>query len=520
MADRLIPDAIVETSGLVAGILSSIDDDPTSPDAYWLAAQDNDSVTVVRVSFAPALEPKPGVGLQVMRAWVRKRGGTGTVTCTPQLYENGALVRSGSPITINSTSGELITLPFDSSEISNYANTEFRLETAPAGGNPSKRATVEFGAIDWLFSPDQIPNPVLSTASTFASSPISKLVAPTNISVASTASTAQVSPVSTALGFRVYWVGLDADFYEEAVQLVNVDSLASSFASDPVSVKAAAAPTALASSFAASAVAVSAINNLAGTDQTAVAPPIAVTGASTVLGTASAFASGQIEQPGGAALVGTPSGFAAGAVSVLAQASVEGTAANATVSAVGSLSAASLGGSASEFASGSIGSSAVASLVSASSSAAVSPITVTVPPVELAGTASQFASGAFTLRAVNRPDSEGSAFAASAIATAVRSTVASTGGQSAVSPIGTVSRIHVLGLGSGFLAPPLGMQDLVVDVAGTGSDFAAGFVVVRLARPASEVFVGVGDVGGRDRVVIDPDLMEAVDGRAVRELVA
>jgi hypothetical protein len=580
MATRLAPDQIIETSGLTAGILSYIIDDPTSPDGFWLAASANDSATVVRVGFSPTLAPKAGAGLQVMRAWVRKFGGSGDVTCTPQLYENGVLVRSGTAVAVTSTSGQLITFPFNASEIGTYANTEFRLQTTPAGGSPSKRATVEFGAIDWLFTPDQIPNPMLGTASTFSASPISKLVAPISVDIAPTASAAQVSPVSTALGFRLYWLGLDADFQQASGEQIDVTSLDSSFASSPIGVSAATAITGLASSLLAPGISVSAVSaaldtgstaaissvvvsaalpaastessfasdpasskatvalapsassllvspirsaatsRIEGTDQTAGASAVSVTGASPVLGTASTFASGPIEQPGGAALAETPSTFASAAVSVMALASVAGIATSASVGAVGVIGATSLNGAASQFAGEPIGSRSTASLVSVTSGAAVSPVTVATPPVTLAGTSSQFAASALTLRSVNRAGEAESTFAAGDIAAVARIDVAGTADRYGASPINNVSRIAVLSLASGFIAPRLAAQDLVVDVAGTPAGFAGGFVVTRLTRPASEVFVGLGETSGAERVDEDRASAAIVSANAPRGLVA
>jgi hypothetical protein len=147
--EREAPDAILELSNL-AGTVSEIQDDPDNPDGNWLDASSNNSDTLCRVSFpTPAGNPKVGADLQEFRALVRKYGGTGTPTAYVSLYENGNLIRSGSPV--NVTGPLVISFTWNANEISTADGSlvECRVYGTKVGGAPSVRATVEVGAIEW-----------------------------------------------------------------------------------------------------------------------------------------------------------------------------------------------------------------------------------------------------------------------------------------------------------------------------------------------------------------------------------
>lgn len=145
---RLAPDAILALSNL-SGVVTSIDDDPDAADGLWLTAADVGTATSVRTSF-----PSPGgdvTGTQEFRAQVRKAGGTGTPTCRIELWENGALVSAGTDVSITSTTGQVISFSWANTLLADItgASVEARVVSVAVGGSPSKKATVEVGAVEW-----------------------------------------------------------------------------------------------------------------------------------------------------------------------------------------------------------------------------------------------------------------------------------------------------------------------------------------------------------------------------------
>ena len=140
----LIPDTLLQQDNLT-GALSTIQDDPDSPDANWMTALDNNTTSLVRVGF-----PTPSntlSGAQEFKALVRKMGGTGSPSAFVGLFENGTFVSDNSGDSI--TGDTIITHSWDASAISNPANVECRVYGSPSGGGPSVRAALEVGAIEW-----------------------------------------------------------------------------------------------------------------------------------------------------------------------------------------------------------------------------------------------------------------------------------------------------------------------------------------------------------------------------------
>ena len=149
---RLAPDALLEQTSLT-GTVGNIQDDPDSPDANWLVASANNVNTAARVSFpTPTNPPTVGADLQEFRAQVRKfNSNSGNPTAQIQLYENGALIASGSSVSVTSTSGQVISFTWNASSLgtSNGSLVECRINTTAAGGGPSVRNSVDIGAIEW-----------------------------------------------------------------------------------------------------------------------------------------------------------------------------------------------------------------------------------------------------------------------------------------------------------------------------------------------------------------------------------
>ena len=120
----LPPDAITTQTNLT-GVVGNIQDDPDSPDGNWLTVSDETQDTVLLATF-----PTPELTLystQTFKVLLRKTVGDNNPTATIQLYENGGLVRAGSPISITSLTGQVETFEWDASEVSNPANVEIRI---------------------------------------------------------------------------------------------------------------------------------------------------------------------------------------------------------------------------------------------------------------------------------------------------------------------------------------------------------------------------------------------------------
>lgn len=149
--ESLAPDAYVTQTNL-DGVIGDIDEDPDSPDANWADAIATDTDTIAHVSFpTPTGNPTQGADLQNFKAWVKYAGGATNPTVQIDLYENGGLVTSGSPTTVTSSSGQMITFTWDATALGtpNGSLVEAYIHGIASGGKPADRATVSVGAVEW-----------------------------------------------------------------------------------------------------------------------------------------------------------------------------------------------------------------------------------------------------------------------------------------------------------------------------------------------------------------------------------
>jgi len=150
--ERQSPDGLLVQTNL-SGVLSAIQDDPDSPDGNWLTYITNNVDTVCRVSFpTPSGNPTIGAGLQEFKIWVRKQPGTGTPTVRIELYENGvskAIILANTSVT--SPTGELFSATWNANLLGTPDGSlvECYIYGTAVGGAPSKRCTVEVGAVEW-----------------------------------------------------------------------------------------------------------------------------------------------------------------------------------------------------------------------------------------------------------------------------------------------------------------------------------------------------------------------------------
>lgn len=159
--ERKSPDAILELTNLT-GVVSSIQDDPDSPDGNWLLQVSNNADSVCRVSFpTPTGNPTQGAGLQQFKIWVRKSPGqTGTPTVRIELYENGVLLATPLADTnVTSGTGQLFSGTWNANLLSNPdgSGVECRIYGTKTGGALGARATVEVGAVEWNVTYTEAP---------------------------------------------------------------------------------------------------------------------------------------------------------------------------------------------------------------------------------------------------------------------------------------------------------------------------------------------------------------------------
>ena len=150
--ERQSPDELLVQTNL-SGALSAIQDDPDNPDANWLTYITNNVDTVCRVSFpTPTGNPTVGVDLQEFKIWVRKQPGTGTPTVRIELYENGvskATILANTSVT--NANGQLFSGTWNANLLGTADGSlvECYVYGTAIGGAPTKRCTVEVGAVEW-----------------------------------------------------------------------------------------------------------------------------------------------------------------------------------------------------------------------------------------------------------------------------------------------------------------------------------------------------------------------------------
>ncbi len=146
------PDALL-TQTQLSGAVTDIDDNPDAGDGNWLTASGNNINTVARVSFStPSGVPIVGANLQEFRAQVRQfdTGQTGDPEARIELWENGSLVRAGSDVSITGA-GQVISFTWNANELATADGSlaECTIVGTKTGGAPTKRNTVEVGAVEW-----------------------------------------------------------------------------------------------------------------------------------------------------------------------------------------------------------------------------------------------------------------------------------------------------------------------------------------------------------------------------------
>lgn len=151
--ERQSPDAILAITNLHPNMVSNIQDDPDNPDTSWLLADGNNLDTDVRISFpTPTGNPTVGVQVQEFRVLVKQydEGQTGTPQARIELWENGILMRAGGENDVPQ-GGVVLSFKWGVHEIGTADGSlvECKVVGTKTGGAPTKRNTVDVGAVEW-----------------------------------------------------------------------------------------------------------------------------------------------------------------------------------------------------------------------------------------------------------------------------------------------------------------------------------------------------------------------------------
>ena len=152
---RLPLDVIVSSTNLTGATVANLDDDPDSPDGNWATAT-TVADTSIQVGFpTPPGDPTPGADLQEFRVLLRKDAAGGNdPTYDIELWETGGgapLATLISGATLSSDTGEVVSVTWDALLLgtADGSAVEVRVVGNRYGGSPSKRRTVEVGAVEW-----------------------------------------------------------------------------------------------------------------------------------------------------------------------------------------------------------------------------------------------------------------------------------------------------------------------------------------------------------------------------------
>lgn len=143
--ERLAPSAFFGASPTnLSGPLANIVDDPDLPDGLWLTAVDSTVSTEAAVAFPSASGELTGA--QTIRARVRRVGGTSNPTCRIEVWRLGVLIAQTTELAVSSATGQVLQLSWTGLEPDQIRAV---VVGTASGGSPSKRATVEVGAVEW-----------------------------------------------------------------------------------------------------------------------------------------------------------------------------------------------------------------------------------------------------------------------------------------------------------------------------------------------------------------------------------
>ena len=136
--------------------------DIQTDDGLWLTAADNNTDSVVAVSFPTPLNPPiAGAGLQSFTVKYRVTANVSSTTFNAYLRENGTRINGGTAIdtwTHSSITEASRSITWNASLLgtANGSLVEVEIVAAATGGSPTSRTTGEFQFIDWVNKPDDL----------------------------------------------------------------------------------------------------------------------------------------------------------------------------------------------------------------------------------------------------------------------------------------------------------------------------------------------------------------------------
>jgi len=146
LSNRLTLSTILQQTRL-NGSLTSIQDDPDTPDANWMVATSTTATVSLNGNFPPAPAPlKQGKNLQEFRVLVRKTPGSGTPNVRLQVMKasDGSSVLIGKYIPVTSETGQIVTLTWDAALLgSSDAGIRIISQLGANGEN------IDLGAVEW-----------------------------------------------------------------------------------------------------------------------------------------------------------------------------------------------------------------------------------------------------------------------------------------------------------------------------------------------------------------------------------
>ncbi|MEE8519568.1 MAG: DUF6531 domain-containing protein [Dehalococcoidia bacterium] len=161
---RLPLDVVVSSTNLSGATVANLDDDPDAPDANWATATTVADTSIQAGFPTPPNDPTPGADLQEFRVLLRKDAtGGNDPTYDIELWETGGgapLATLVSGATLSSDTGEVVSVTWNASLLgaSDGSAVELRIVGHRSGGNPTKRRTVEVGAIEWNVDFQGVPS--------------------------------------------------------------------------------------------------------------------------------------------------------------------------------------------------------------------------------------------------------------------------------------------------------------------------------------------------------------------------
>ena len=184
----------------------------------WAGVLNSNSSYTSRWSIANPVNPATSGATQTVRVTARKGTNSGTPTIQVNLYSSGSLVSSGTTVNVTSTTGQVVTRTFTSSQIA-LNNLEVEVVQTGTGGSPSARNTAQISIIE--FSADTT-SPVPATPTGLSLTVVSgtQINASWNSSLNSTNYELRRSPAGLNTWTTVY-AGAATSFSDTGVALNN-----------------------------------------------------------------------------------------------------------------------------------------------------------------------------------------------------------------------------------------------------------------------------------------------------------